>query len=73
MGVPAERKATYEDLRKVPETMVAEIVDGELHAVPRPWPRHAKAASDMGNATRQKSPIEKPEPGSFREIRKEAK
>jgi len=33
---------------KVPETMVAEIVDGELHASPRPAPRHANAGAVVG-------------------------
>lgn len=33
---PLDRAATYEDPTKVPDTMVAEIVDGELHATPRP-------------------------------------
>ena len=32
----------------VPETMVAEIIDGELHAMPRPARRHTKAASVLG-------------------------
>ncbi len=36
-----KRRATYEDLRKVPDTMVAEIIDGELIATPRPASPHA--------------------------------
>ncbi len=43
-----DRPATYEDLLKVPDTMVAEIVDGELHASPRPALRHARAGSSLG-------------------------
>jgi Uma2 family endonuclease len=31
----------------VPETLVAEIFDGELHTMPRPRPRHARAASRL--------------------------
>lgn len=31
----------------VPETMVAEILDGELHTMPRPRPRHARAATRL--------------------------
>lgn len=31
----------------VPETMSAEILDGELHAMPRPRPRHARAATRL--------------------------
>jgi Uma2 family endonuclease len=40
---PFDRPATYEDLEKLPPNMVAEIVDGELWASPRPAPRHAIA------------------------------
>jgi len=43
-----DRPATYEDLLEVPDTMVAEIVDDELHASPRPALRHARAASSLG-------------------------
>lgn len=37
-----KRTATYEDLMKVPYTMVAEIVDGELITNPRPAPSTAR-------------------------------
>ena len=39
--------ATYEDLLKVPEHLVAEIVDGELFTSPRPASRHAKALGSL--------------------------
>ncbi|HEY3356193.1 MAG TPA: Uma2 family endonuclease [Polyangia bacterium] len=39
--------ATYDDLLKVPDTMVAEILDGELYATPRPASPHAHTASMM--------------------------
>ena len=39
--------ATYEDLREVPDTMVAELIDGELFATPRPASPHAYAASAL--------------------------
>jgi Uma2 family endonuclease len=39
--------ATYEDLRAVPDTMVAEIIDGELIATPRPASPHAYATSSL--------------------------
>ena len=42
------RKATYEDLLKVPDTMVAEILEGELYATPRPASPHALATSAIG-------------------------
>lgn len=52
MGQPDRRRlpATYDDLLKVPEHLVAEIVDGDLHATPRPAPRHAAASSGLGGA-----------------------
>ena len=47
---PFDRPATYEDLVKLPDHLVAEIVDGELHASPRPAPAHAIAGSLLGVA-----------------------
>ena len=41
------RPATYEDLLKVPDHLVAEIVDGDLYTSPRPAPRHASATSGI--------------------------
>ncbi len=40
--------ATYDDLMQVPDTMVAEIIDGELFAFPRPAGPHTHAASVLG-------------------------
>jgi Uma2 family endonuclease len=42
---PAQRRATYDDLLKVPDTLVAEILDGELFTSPRPASPHARASS----------------------------
>ena len=42
---PARRQATYEDLLKVPDTLIAEILDGELLTFPRPAPAYARSAS----------------------------
>src|SRR2546429_2233570 len=42
------RRATYADLLRVPEHLVAEIIDGELVTSPRPAARHAAAASSLG-------------------------
>lgn len=50
MGNPPRRRATYDDLRKVPDHLVAEILDGELFATPRPASPHALAASAIGSA-----------------------
>ena len=40
-------RATYKDLMEVPDTMVAEILDGELYASPRPAMRHARVHSAL--------------------------
>jgi Uma2 family endonuclease len=50
MGRPREMTATYADLLEVPATMVAEIIDGDLVASPRPALRHANASSRLGGA-----------------------
>jgi Uma2 family endonuclease len=52
MGQPVRSRqpATYDDLLQVPDHLVAEIVDGELHTSPRPAPRHAAATSGLGGA-----------------------
>ena len=45
---PFDRPATYDDLVKLPDNLVAEIVDGELHASPKPAPAHVIAGSSIG-------------------------
>jgi Uma2 family endonuclease len=45
---PLDRPATYDDLVRLPDHVVAEIVDGELHASPRPAFRHARIGSLVG-------------------------
>jgi Uma2 family endonuclease len=45
---PFDRPATYDDLVALPDNLVAEIVGGELHASPRPAPRHARAEGAIG-------------------------
>lgn len=46
--VQVRRPATYEDLLAAPDHLVAEILDGELHATPRPTLPHAIASSRLG-------------------------
>jgi Uma2 family endonuclease len=41
-------RATYEDLLRVPANKVAEILDGELYASPRPATPHALSGSVLG-------------------------
>ena len=43
-----KKRATYEDLLRVPDRLVAEILDGELFATPRQALRHAYATSVLG-------------------------
>ena len=44
-----QQPATYDDLLRVPENLVAEIVDGELYTNPRPASPHTVAASVIGS------------------------
>lgn len=50
---PVKRKASYEDIERLPENLVGEILDGELHVQPRPSGPHALAetgvAADLVN------------------------
>jgi Uma2 family endonuclease len=48
MADPAKRRATYEDLRAVPDHLVAEIIDGDLITHPRPAAVHVVASSALG-------------------------
>lgn len=43
MRAPAKEKATYDDVLRAPENMVAELIDGELYTWPRPRARHGTA------------------------------
>jgi len=45
---PLDRPANYDDLAALPDVVVAELVDGELHATPRPAPQHTNVASLIG-------------------------
>lgn len=44
----AKKKATYEDLYRIPDDMIGEIIDGELIVTPRPGPKHMRTASVLG-------------------------
>lgn len=48
MADPAQKRATYEDLLAVPDTRVAQILDGELIVQPRPAGPHALMTSALG-------------------------
>jgi Uma2 family endonuclease len=49
MASPVRKRATYDDLLQVPDNLVAEILDGELHTSPRPTAPHALATSVLGS------------------------
>lgn len=52
MALPftTNRPATYEDLLRAPDALVAELLNGELHTTPRPSGPHTVAASVLGFA-----------------------
>jgi Uma2 family endonuclease len=50
MAEPAPRRTTYADLEAVPETMVAEIIDGNLETHPRPRPPHVTIAAELASS-----------------------
>jgi Uma2 family endonuclease len=43
------RRAIYGDLFDIPENMTGEIINGELHATPRPSRKHVYAGSVLGD------------------------
>jgi hypothetical protein len=45
---PGQRRATYDDLLQVSDTLIAEIIDGELLTSPRPAFPQAWAVSVIG-------------------------
>jgi Uma2 family endonuclease len=49
MASPARRPATYEDLLRLPDDKIGEIVDGQLYASPRPALPHAVAHSALNS------------------------
>lgn len=48
MARDARWHASYEEIERLPETMIGELLDGELVVAPRPALRHALAASALG-------------------------
>jgi Uma2 family endonuclease len=46
--LPRRPPASYEDLLKVPDHLVAEIIDGDLYTTPRPTIAHAIATTVLG-------------------------
>jgi len=48
LALSQKKSATYEELIALPENLVGELVNGELHVSPRPAPKHAVASSNVG-------------------------
>ncbi len=59
----ALRHATYEDLLKVPENLVAELIDGDLHTSSRPGSRCARAKTILAAKLITVFDIDDREPG----------
>lgn len=49
MSEPAKKKATYDDLYRVPENMTGEIINGELIVTPRPSRQHGYTTFALGD------------------------
>ncbi len=49
MSQPAQRPARYEDLFDLPDNVVGEIVNGELHVSPRPALPHTISYGSLGS------------------------
>ncbi|MBK8598580.1 MAG: Uma2 family endonuclease [Holophagales bacterium] len=47
-GLARRREATYEDLLALPDDVLGQLVEGELHATPRPAIDHQRASSVLG-------------------------
>lgn len=45
----AGKLATYDDLIRAPDTVVAELIHGALYQTPRPAPKHANATLAVGS------------------------
>ena len=48
MSLVAKRHATYADIEALPDNVIGEIVDGDLHVSPRPSGPHSKVSSVLG-------------------------
>lgn len=62
---PGVAPDVVEAYRTAPEHMVAEILDGQLSLMPRPRPRHAKAATRLAGALRGFHDPDEGEPGGW--------
>lgn len=49
MADPLRKRATYQDVLDAPVHRVAQVIDGELHVLPRPRRAHLRSASGLGS------------------------
>jgi Uma2 family endonuclease len=49
---PARKNATYDDVIRAPEPLVAELIEGDLYTSPRPAIPHARVASSLAQDLR---------------------
>ena len=57
--------ATYEDLVRLPDNVIGELIDGELYASPRPSGPHARVASVLGTVISSRYDIGVKGPGGW--------
>lgn len=48
-GDTVRRRATYDDVLNAPEHTIAEVLDGEIHSMPRPRRSHLRSATGLGS------------------------
>lgn len=48
MANPADREPSYDDILALPRNVTGQILFGVLHTSPRPAPKHAQAATTLG-------------------------
>src|SRR5262249_1936558 len=63
MTARVRQRATYDDLARLPENVVGELIEGELYAWPMPRPRHGRALLRI--ASRLESAFGEGEPGGW--------
>ncbi len=68
MGEAAKRIATYADIEALPPNVVGEIIDGELHTMPRPAPQHAVACTNLSTWSNARFGFGDGGPGGWRII-----
>lgn len=65
MGEAAKRIATYTDIEALPPGLVGEIIDGELHTMPRPPPNNLNAQSCLLSWTNSRFQMGNGGPGGW--------